>query len=229
MYKGKRIRRKRRCYVARDELVTLIMCHLAIVLGFTIIALVVQMERADRRVEQSVTQPAYDRVSTDSVEYDDGRYDVEASSPYDVPYDDEGRPYPTITWSKDWDAEDDYYLAKIVECEAGICDMRTKIRHALVVLNRVHSSKFPDSIYDVITQNRNGVYQFSPVMPGGSWYDTEPTESAYEAIEHVKIMRYDISHGATYFEATGSCSVWHQKALTEVLESDGVRFYVEKQ
>ena len=62
MYKGKRIRRKRRRYMARGELVTLIMCHMAIVLGIATIALVVQMERADRRVEQSVTTTKVGRI-----------------------------------------------------------------------------------------------------------------------------------------------------------------------
>lgn len=167
-------------------------------------------------------QPVNREVSTESVECER----VEAN-PYDVPADGNGNPYPVANYVQKYDANDRYYLAKIVKCEAGICDMETKIRHALVVLNRVQSEQFPDTVYDVITQYDNGVYQFSPVIPGGTWYTTEPDKECYQAVEYAILMQYDISHGATYFEATGSDSVWHQQALVEVCESDGVRFYVE--
>lgn len=147
------------------------------------------------------------------------------ANPYDVPVDVNGVKYPEIQWEANLSDTDKYYLAKIVKCEAGICDMETKIRHALVILNRVYSDSFPDTVYDVITQHSGSVYQFSPVIPGGTWYKLEPDEECYEAVEYATTMQYDISHGATFFEATGSSNVWHQKALKQVCESDGVRFY----
>lgn len=184
--------------------------------------------------ESSVT--CSDQVSTESVECNE--YEIaqairsesvigsEPANPYDVPYDMYGVPYQPIQWTMDLSEDDVYYLAKIVKCEAGICNMETKIRCALVVLNRVQSEDFPDSVYDVVTQCYNGVYQFSPVIPGGTWYTLEPDADCYEAVEYAMSMQYDISHGATYFEATGSNSVWHQQALEQVCESDGIRFYV---
>lgn len=149
-------------------------------------------------------------------------------NPYDVSIDHNGVRYPEIQWEANLSDTDKYYLAKIVKCESGICDMETKIRHALVILNRVYSDSFPNTVYDVITQHRGSVYQFSPVIPGGTWYKLEPDEECYEAVEYAITMQYDISHGATFFEATGSSSVWHQTSLKQVCESDGVRFYVDR-
>lgn len=149
----------------------------------------------------------------------------EPDNPYNVQYDRYGNEYPLIQWSMDLSERDKYYLAKIIECEAGICDMETKIRHGLSILNRVHSDRFPNTVYDVITQNNGKVWQYSPCMPGGSWYRVEPGNESYQAVEYIASMDYDISYGATFFEATGSDSVWHQKALKQVCESDGVRFY----
>lgn len=184
--------------------------------------------------ESSVT--CSDQVSTESVEYNEcvvtqairpePVIEPEPADPYDVPHDEYGMPYQPTQWTMDLSEDDVYYLAKIVKCEAGVCSMETKIRCALVVLNRVHSEDFPNSVYDVIMQSYNGVYQFSPVMPGGTWHTLEPDAECYEAVEYAMSMQYDISRGATYFEATGSDSVWHQQALEQVCESDGVRFYV---
>lgn len=53
-------------------------------------------------------------------------------------------------------------LERLVECEAGAESLEGKIAVANVVLNRIKSDKFPDSIYKVIYQG----YQFEPVVTG---------------------------------------------------------------
>ncbi|WP_347559857.1 cell wall hydrolase [Clostridium sp. AM58-1XD] len=60
-------------------------------------------------------------------------------------------------------SDEDYrVLLKIVEAEAGICDDKGRILVANVILNRVKSGQFPDSVKAVVYQQS----QFSPVSNG---------------------------------------------------------------
>lgn len=61
--------------------------------------------------------------------------------------------------SMDWDSDDAYRLAKIAMAEAESEDTEGKALVMLVVLNRVWSDEFPDTIEDVIFQKG----QFSPI------------------------------------------------------------------
>lgn len=133
---------------------------------------------------------------------------------------------PIAKFSRNLSDEDKYLLAKIAMAEAEGESIETKIYVILTVLNRVHSDDryFPDTIEEVIFQSKNGIYQFSPVMPGGRWYRIEPNEECWEAVEIVNAMENDISMGALYFEACKGES-WHSKNLEFLFESDNTRFY----
>ena len=132
---------------------------------------------------------------------------------------------PEFEYSKDWSTDDDYLLAKIVMAEAEGCNMQTKTLVAMVVLNRVWSEQFPDTIHDVIfEQCANGTYQFSPIG-NGRWESVEPNEDCYEAIEIVKQSVYDYSGGALYFENCTDEDNWHSRNLEYLYESEGIRFY----
>lgn len=130
------------------------------------------------------------------------------------------------TYSRGLSEEDKYLLAKIAMAEAEGESLETKILVILVILNRVESNEvyFPDTIEEVIFQNRNDVYQFSPVMPGGRWWRVEPNEECWEAVEIVNSMKEDISKGALYFEACKGES-WHSRNLEFICQSDNTRFY----
>ena len=58
--------------------------------------------------------------------------------------------------------EDYQVLLRIVQAEAGICDERGKILVADVIINRVLSKEFPDSIKAVVYEPS----QFQPVANG---------------------------------------------------------------
>lgn len=137
-----------------------------------------------------------------------------------------GSQYPEFSYSKDWDYEDSYLLAKIAMAEAEGENIQTKTLVILTVLNRVHSDGFPDTIYDVIFQYNpeSDVYQFSPVMPGGRWWTTEPNEDCWEAVKVVMEAQYDYSGGALFFESCDRDS-WHSKNLTFLYQSGKMRFY----
>ena len=57
------------------------------------------------------------------------------------------------------------YLTCIIQAEAGNQPYRGKVAVANVVLNRVDSSRFPDTIKGVIYEN-NGAPQFTPTVNG---------------------------------------------------------------
>lgn len=111
----------------------------------------------------------------------------------DVPGESQG-----MIGSMDWDSEDAYLLAKIAMAEAESEDVEGKALVIMVVLNRVWSGKFPDSIPEVIFQER----QFSPV--GNGRFDrVEPDRECYEALELIQLNQWDESQGALYFESEG--------------------------
>jgi len=134
--------------------------------------------------------------------------------------------YPEFSYSKDWSYEETYLLAKIAMAEAEGENIQTKTLVILTVLNRVWSDEFPDTIEEVIFQQneKTGVYQFSPVIPGGRWWTTEPNEDCYEAVEVVRTAVYDYSGGALYFESSDYDS-WHSRNLEFLYQSENMKFY----
>jgi spore germination cell wall hydrolase CwlJ-like protein len=132
---------------------------------------------------------------------------------------------PESAWvdkmSLDYSATDAYLLAKIAYGEAGGEDVEGQALVIRVVLNRVWSDDFPDSIPEVIYQTDTGV-QFAATT-AADWDDWQPTESCWEALELVE-SGWDESQGALYFCAGGE-SQWHQENLTELFTHGGHTFY----
>jgi N-acetylmuramoyl-L-alanine amidase len=127
--------------------------------------------------------------------------------------------YTSMIHSYDWDGEDERMLAKIAMAEAEGESVEGKALVILVVLNRVWSDEFPDSIEEVIFQKN----QFSPVAEGGRYWTTEPDAGCYEALELV-MGGCDESQGAFYFESTGRDG-WHSQNLEFLFEFGGHKFY----
>ena len=173
-------------------------------------------------------------------------YDIDASDVYVVPEVSEPiisetkQPEPEVveivgevgekqasTYGQNWSKKDKEQLAKIAMAEAEGCDLKTKVLVILVVLNRVQSQNFPDSISEVIFEKSGNVYQFSPCIPGGRYYTTSPNSDCYEAVEIVANMdkESDYSQGALYFECCENPDNWHSKNLEYLYQRDGMRFY----
>ena len=125
--------------------------------------------------------------------------------------------------SMDWDSEDAYLLAKIAMAEAEGEDVEGKALVILVVLNRVWSGKFQDSIPEVIFQDG----QFSPVS-NGRFDRVEPDRECYEALELIQLNKWDESQGALYFESDGK-SNWHRNNLHFLFQHGNHYFYTDKE
>ena len=91
-------------------------------------------------------------------------------------------------------SESDYNtLLRIVQAESGGCDITGKILVANVILNRVDSDEFPNSIHGVVYQKS----QFSPVIDG-SINRCKVSDETREAVERA-LNGEDPSEGALYF------------------------------
>ena len=121
----------------------------------------------------------------------------------------------TASGYSDWEI---YEWAKIVYCEAGGESQLCKEYIAQVILNRINSTRFPNTVHGVIFQGR----QFSPTFDG-SWERKEPDQSCYDAVYTVINSPTPLTN-ALFFEACRGSS-WHSRNLTEVAAIDSTRFY----
>lgn len=118
-------------------------------------------------------------------------------------------------------------LMRIVEAEATGEDMKGKMLVANVVLNRVKSERFPDTIEDVVFQKNGSVYQFSPIKDG-RYYKVEVSEETKRAVNRV-LNGEDESKGALYFmsrsKSKASSVTWFDRSLTKVFKYGTHEFY----
>ena len=91
-------------------------------------------------------------------------------------------------------SEGDYnVLLRIVQAEAGNCDIEGRVMVANVILNRVESGSFPNTITKVVYQK----HQFSPVS-NGSIKRCRVTSETVEAVDRA-LAGEDLTDGALYF------------------------------
>lgn len=128
--------------------------------------------------------------------------------------------YQSAVWSRDFDEDEAEMLMKIAMAEAEGESTEGKALVMMVVLNRVWSDSFPDTIEEVIFQKN----QFSPVREGGRYYTTEPNEDCKKALEMV-MGGWDESQGALYFEAVRNGDSWHSRNLEFLFQYGGHKFY----
>ena len=118
--------------------------------------------------------------------------------------------------------EDYQVLLRIVQAEAGICDPKGKILVADVIINRVLSGKFPDSVKAVVYQPS----QFQPVS-NGTINTVKVTAETIECVDRA-LAGEDYSNGALYFmnrRASGSAASWFDRRLTYLFAHDGHEFF----
>ena len=120
-------------------------------------------------------------------------------------------------------------LLKIVEAEAGCEDEDGKLLVANVILNRLNSDKFPDSVSEIVFQQENGITQFSPVSDG-SYDRVQISEETVRAVGRA-LDGEDISDGALYFAARDYADSnrmrWFDEKLTLLFRHGGHEFFKE--
>lgn len=127
----------------------------------------------------------------------------------------------------DFSDEELEVLLRIVEAEAGGEDEDGRLLVANVVLNRVNSDSFPDTVTEVVFQKEGDVAQFSPAYSGK--YDrVEISDTTISAVGRA-LKGEDISQGALYFVARkradkGSLR-WFDEKLVFLFEHGGHEFF----
>lgn len=118
--------------------------------------------------------------------------------------------------------EEEELLLRLAMAEAGNQSTEGKALVMLVVLNRTLSNDFPDTIEEVIFQESDGIYQFSPIG-NGYFYQVEPSDDCVNALEML-YNGWNESEGALYFE---SCEgeTWHSRNLELLFEEGEHQFY----
>ncbi len=115
------------------------------------------------------------------------------------------------------------WLARIISAESRGEPLSGQIAVGNVVLNRVTSPNYPNTIYGVIFDRKYGV-QFEPVL-NGSIYD-RPTQSAVTAAK-LCLEGVDLSRGSIYFyDPTRAQSSWIGQNCTYVMTIGVHKFYI---
>ena len=119
-------------------------------------------------------------------------------------------------------------LERIVEAEATDKDEKSKILVANVILNRVRSKEFPNSIEAVVFQRAYGKVQFSPTADG-RYESVHITRSTKRSVKKALEDGIDYSEGALYFVektmANPQNVSWFDEALTRLFTYQGHSFY----
>lgn len=111
-----------------------------------------------------------------------------------------------------------HILERIVEAEAGDQTLKGRIMVAHVVLNRVASDEFPNTIKSVVFQNNSSTYQFSPVKDG-RYYEVTISKKTKKAVAKAFELE-DLTDGALYFMSRSGSSKknikWFDSSLTRI-------------
>lgn len=122
------------------------------------------------------------------------------------------------------DAADFYWLSRIISAESRGEPLKGQIAVGNVVLERVESPDFPDTIPDVVFQVADGFVQFEPVENGTVYLD--PTEQSVEAARRVLEGERSLE-GAMFFYAPAlSEGVWINGNRTYLTTIGCHRFYL---
>lgn len=119
-------------------------------------------------------------------------------------------------------------LLKIVQAEAGNEDEEGKMLVANVIMNRVKSSRFPNTVTEVVMQQKDGKFQFSPVG-NGNFQKAVASSETIKAVERI-LQGEDISQGALYFAsrkyAAPEKMKWFDNSLKRLFQHGGHEFYM---
>jgi N-acetylmuramoyl-L-alanine amidase len=88
-------------------------------------------------------------------------------------------------------------LTHLVYAEATDEPYAGHVAVASVVLNRMVSGDFPDTVGEVINQVSNGYYQFTPVRDGR--INLTPDAQSYQAVDEALTLKYPTASDSLFF------------------------------
>lgn len=132
---------------------------------------------------------------------------------------------PTLMSDEDYDT-----LLRIVEAEAGSEDIKGRVLVANVIMNRVKSEDFPNTVTEVVWDNSDGVPQFSPTYDGRI-NEVAVSDETREAVKQA-LKGNDYSEGALFFIQKSAAEEhnvkWFEKDLKRLFKYGVHEFYTYK-
>lgn len=132
---------------------------------------------------------------------------------------------PTLMSDEDYDT-----LLRIVEAEAGSEDIKGRVLVANVIMNRVKSNDFPNTVTEVVWDNSDGVPQFSPTYDGRI-NEVTVSDETREAVKQA-LKGADYSEGALFFIQKSAAEEhnvkWFEKDLKRLFKYGVHEFYTYK-
>ena len=132
---------------------------------------------------------------------------------------------PTLMSDEDYDT-----LLRIVEAEAGSEDIKGRVLVANVIMNRVKSEDFPNTVTEVVWDNSDGVPQFSPTYDGRI-NEVAVSDETREAVKQA-LKGADYSEGALFFIQKSAAEEhnekWFEKDLKRLFKYGVHEFYTYK-
>ncbi len=125
--------------------------------------------------------------------------------------------------SEFYGSEDLTWLSRVIQAESGGESLLGKIAVGNVVLNRVKSDQYPDTVYGVIFDHRYGVVQFTPTATGAI-YNRPSKESVVGA--KLALEGADVAGESLYFFGKSVSSSWIRRSLTFVSNIGNHNFYM---
>ena len=125
--------------------------------------------------------------------------------------------------SRNYSDEDLLWLARIIEAEASGESYEGKVAVGNVILNRVDSKEFPNTIYGVIFEYYKNIPQFSPVAEGTIY--NKPSEESIKAAKDALNGVRPVGNSTYFFNPSKSAGTWIVKNKTYVTKIGGHSFY----
>ncbi|NMA96337.1 MAG: cell wall hydrolase [Clostridiales bacterium] len=116
-----------------------------------------------------------------------------------------------------------FWLARVIHAEASGEPYNGKVAVGNVVLNRVRSNQFPNTIYNVIFEYYMGIPQFSPVADG-SIYNTPSSECIRAAQDALNGSR-PVGDATYFFNPSKAAGSWIVNNKQYVGKIGGHAFY----
>lgn len=116
-----------------------------------------------------------------------------------------------------------YWLSRIIHAEAGAEPYNGKVAVGSVILNRVASSDFPNTIKGVIFEYYKGIPQFSPVADG-TIYNTPSEESVQASVDSLNGVK-PVGNSTYFFNPDKAEGKWIKNNKTYVVRIGDHVFY----
>ncbi len=134
-----------------------------------------------------------------------------------------GKVSPLLSGSLYYDADTVYWLSRIISAESRGEPFIGQVAVGNVVLNRVKHREFPNTVWGVIFDRRDGIVQFSPVDDGSIWQT--PYHTSVTAAK-VCLEGYTVSDRILFFYAPSMVThTWISKNRPYAFTIAGHRFY----